>query len=236
MFVLLAFVAVGVAITVVFLRRGVRSYQELSGKSLERLWPPLWPFLVFVPWLGHRWLERMLETSERAFRLNPPQERMFTQDEQVPWGESSFFLFEEQHDHATGEDHGVRIQVLKTGHMYTLISHCDPNQQAHPLQEIEVATPRALRRSMTWGYLESEGNRWRLENLAANGHLIPILRVRSGLPDQFILQDYVRPGKSIELKAGDKFLVGISEFQFVCLPAYDACYSESMAEDISLNN
>lgn len=201
--------------------------QVITLAEVYALLPRRWLAFVFFPWIGKKIFTSIYEkfglapvylklSAMRSGEINPSP---------IPIGVSNWFLFEEQYDRKTSAHHGTKITLLDKNRSYRFLTSSLFDQPAD-MGVIYIETPRQLplvpdqlfiENEMLWANLhcgDHTSSWWILENLFI-GTVIPVVHTRKGKKKGKMIVG----GNSDRLESQDKFCIGLSEFQIICLPS-----------------
>jgi len=202
-----------------------KRYIQLIQYSEERLWPPGWQFLAFLPLLGQRWSGLIKQHTQSSVVLTRPYKLRKNQPD-LPGRITRYVLLEEQRTIKRSEQYGVRLMPLYSRE-YKLVTPIlgDVLQK----DEILIQLSRPVREKINWGKLKLEGECLKFQN-TRKSNVVPVFRYARVLESNEKLVDILRIGSATSLNtgnrlldstllsSGDRFLLGLSEFQFIVLP------------------
>lgn len=197
----------------------IRLLPQIEEVRKQRLWSPGWLWVAFVPFLGTYIFKQMRDspldihnfvlTPKRLSAINP-----------AIYVDTRWVLFQEQYDRKTSAHHGTQLRFLDSNLNYDLIATSAESVRQQNKLYIEVA--RKPRSDVLWGSLTSQRPNWRLTNYKTDV-VFPII-------DNSIAMNYTvrscQPAQSQILYGKENFIVGLSEFQLVLLPALYLVWDE----------
>ena len=190
-----------------------RLWAEIESKSQERLWPRRWTFLALLPIFGRYYFKQLESKTQKPLRLRFPVPEPILDREIRPKAE--WLLFEEQHDHLSGEHHGTRVHLLEPQNAYQMVTTSE--DRSSPTR-IYVELPRPTRELTPWLSLAYYGVNWQATNDSRHGFVVPVLRKKAGDLNVESLELICAPQDRVVLQTGDRFIVGLSEFQLIHIP------------------
>jgi len=190
--------------------RGLPSFyaalqQNEAKRVVSALCPPSWLLLPFIPFKGKEWLRKVLAEVSVAGQLLSIEPIDFQKTHPVELTGGACILIEEQHERGSGMAESARLYQLK---QYScLVSGFDDSSKLSP-NEIPVYTARHLKRD--WAVLELSGNTFFLRPTDKKN---AVCLFKDGEYPKLCTYENPHP-----LSSGDRFVVGISEFEFLRLP------------------
>ncbi len=190
-----------------------KQWKEIESQCQERIWPRRWTLLALLPIFGSYYFKQLESKTQKPLRLRFPVPEPIRDKEIRPKAE--WLLFEEQHDHLSGEHHGTRVHLIEPQNTYQMVT---ANGEQSSSTRIYVELPRPTRELTPWLSLAYYGVNWQATNDSRHGFVVPILRKKAGDLNFDSLEMICAPQSKVVLQTGDRFIVGLSEFQLIHIP------------------
>jgi hypothetical protein len=166
---------------------------------------PGWWLLPMIPYWGQKWLNKILDEGNNSLKL-PFEKPDRSGSDVVDLKGGDCVLVSEYFERGSGLAHGVRLipvhgnSILKSGF-----------EQITDLQfnEIPVYSARPIKR--VWAVFERSGDTFELR-ARSNDYVISIMTADSKRAQ--LCSSY----QGVRLNSGDRFIIDITEFQFLKLP------------------
>ncbi|MFZ6021912.1 MAG: hypothetical protein ACOYT9_00380 [Patescibacteria group bacterium] len=183
--------------------------QKLGETRNQKLWPERWLFIAFIPFLGSYIYKKALHSFDEGFRFNLAIKRE-CELKPISYVNTKWVLFQEQYDRKTSMHHGTELKFLSIGTHYQFISSI---QKPISSNSIYVEVARNPKDNVPWASLSYQPPNWRLTTLKADV-VIPITK---NIDEVSVLHS-CHPSETHVLRGGERFIVGLSEYQILKLP------------------